>query len=84
MDNKYQKVTEKEENGFHITVQEPNGWYRAWIKNDGCIEFDRFFNDPYPQPEEGIGMSDRIHICDIDDFIERLKALKEIVEANFK
>lgn len=57
-----------------------DGYYRAEVKFDGCIEFYHSFNAPLSTDAcESIlqRLIDQIHICDIDDMIARLQGLKE-------
>ena len=64
---------------FSFTLEDPEGWYSAYIKKDGCIDFSRFFNRPLSDPRvDSDDDIDRIHICDLDDLIERLKAIRTV------
>lgn len=62
-----------------LEIKDPEGWYYARVKWDGCIHFNRYFNMPKEmqekEPEEN-RMDDYIHICSVDDMIQRLQALK--------
>ena len=64
-----------------LSLREPDGWYRASVRSDGCLELYRHFNDPDPKTKE----SDiaQMHICDLDDFIRRLEALRETAKVHF-
>ena len=71
-----------------LNLTDPEGWWRVFIKWDGCFELDHFHNYPltdpvYDDPESEHNDWDRMHICDIDDMIERLTALKEMAEKHF-
>lgn len=68
---------EKESNEWTLEVQDPDGWYCATVKFNGCIHLNKFYNIPLPRVEDENQLSDYIHYCDIDDEIERLKQLKE-------
>jgi len=58
--------------------EDPDNWYRAEVCWDGCIEFYRAFNSPLSSEKEyPEQLIDNIHICQIDDMIERLQALKK-------
>ena len=46
------------------------GTRRAWVKEDGCIEW----HDAY---------DGRIHVCDLDEEIARLQSLREAVKETF-
>jgi len=69
-----------------LEIQEPGGWYSASLKWDGCIDFNRYYNDPkYYQeahPSDN-NLSDYLHICDIDDMIKRLEKLRDIGKKHF-
>ena len=67
-----------------LVVQDPEKWYDADVRSDGCIDFTRYFNFPLDWPERDEDDVDcYIHICDIDDFIARLKALKQMAIEHF-
>jgi hypothetical protein len=55
-----------------LDLEDPDGWYYASVKWDGCIHLYRCWNEPHSEEER-----DYYHICDIDYEIERLQALKE-------
>ena len=62
------------------------GWYRAYVKWDGCIEFYRAFNVPFTLQEADhvlVEDEDQIHICDIDETIELLQGLKKVAIEKF-
>jgi len=51
-------------------VVSPKGWWEATLRYDGCVQFRRYFN--VPMAEE----VDDIHLCDLDETIKRLEALR--------
>ncbi|WP_299831370.1 hypothetical protein [uncultured Metabacillus sp.] len=56
------------------------------FKWDGCIDYRRYYNgfkvdDEYS--EEKANNTDYIHICEIDDMIEKLQEIKKIAQENF-
>lgn len=61
-----------------LEVIDPEGWCKASVKWDGCIHFDKFYNAPYPDGER-----EYMHICDLDDLIKRLQALKLEAQKHF-
>jgi len=69
-----------------LELKDPEGWYSAVVKWDGCIHLYRYFNSPMGSEyhkethDENI---DYIHICDVDDMIARLVALKEKALGHF-
>jgi hypothetical protein len=50
---------------------------KAWIKWDGCVEYENTFNSAYDSPYHKDEDEQGIHICDIDAFVADLLALKE-------
>lgn len=64
---------------------DPEGWYSARVKWDGCVDFYRYMNIPLERRE--LGEEDEcdcyIHICNIDDMIKRLEALREQATAYY-
>ncbi len=56
-----------------LELKDPEGWYSAIVRFDGCIHLHRCYNKPYSFDSKD---SDYIHIFYIDDMIERLKAIK--------
>ena len=51
-------------------------WYKAAVKWDGCIHFNRAYNEPFNNNPRDSDNEDYIHICDIDEYIEILQKLK--------
>ena len=66
-----------------VSADMPNVWYSAFVKWDGCIELIRYFNVPRDLAPERGDDYDQIHICDIDETIERLQALKTAAIEHF-
>jgi len=71
-----------------LQVEDPEGWYGAIVKWDGCIHFDAYANVPIHErtgdpKEEHRELVDYIHICDIDDMIARLQDLREVAVSHF-
>jgi len=64
-----------------LEVKDPEGWWSAVVKKDGCVHLNRYYGSPMSDQNEN--ETDYIHICDIDDAIERLKALKQMALAHF-
>ncbi len=77
--------------GTHRLTLRMDGWNWAEVKWDGCIDYYRVVNDPIPDgvtelppEEEPAGrLIDYMHICDIDEEIERLQKLKAAAIAFF-
>ena len=66
------KDEEEASNEYVLHLTSPDlFYYTARVKEDGCVDFHRYFNKD--TASEGC---DSIHLCDIDDEIARLQALK--------
>ena len=72
------------ESEYLLTLLEPNQWFRADIKWDGCVHFYRSHNNTPLDIIKDLQNVDYIHICDIDDMILRLQELKRLATAHFK
>lgn len=72
-----------------LQVRDPAGWYSAYVRWDGCIGFYRLYNNPLPEGAEAEQARweeddhDYLHICDLDDEIARLQALREAARQHF-
>lgn len=78
-------VPEKTEDHW-LEVVDPDGWYSAVVKWDGCVHFRRYHNIPLqdrPSGKEHMELEDYLHMCDIDEEIERLQKLKEAALKHF-
>jgi hypothetical protein len=74
-----------------LDFRDERGSYSGFIKWDGCLELYQFFNEPLKPGElhrttesHRYACDDGIHICDIDDMIERLQSLKRLAIAHFE
>lgn len=77
------EVDESKTKDHWLQVRDPDGWWRATCKWDGCVELHRFFNDPDtadPHDEDDV---DNLHICDLPAFIKRMQALLEMAQEFF-
>lgn len=65
----------------------PGSWWKADIRWDGCIHFSHAGNAPfhplYENREAAHACDDYIHICDLDEMIARLQALKVAAQDHF-
>lgn len=68
-----------------LVLTDPDGWWRASIRPDGCMELDRYFNKPLTTilAENEEADWDRMHVCDVDDLIERLTQLRGLMITHF-
>ena len=77
MSTEWEIIPEKTDR-LWLEVKEPDGWYTAICKWDGCVHFYRYHNVPYPQPEDDkMALDDYIHYCSLDEEIERLTKLRD-------
>lgn len=76
-------VIEEKSTDTWLELKDPDGWYDAVVKWDGCIHFRRYFNDPMDHPNRKSEDQDYLHICDIDETIKRLQSLKEAALNHF-
>lgn len=66
-----------------LEVKDPDDWYYATVRDDGCLEFMRFFNLPLSFEDRDPDDVDQVHICEIDEWIRRLEALKAVAVKYF-
>ena len=66
-----------------LELKDPDGWYQATVRWDGCIHYERVYNAPLPITGEHPQSSDYIHFCDIDSEIERLEKLRDMAREFF-
>ncbi len=67
-------------------------WAAATVKWDGCIHFNKAGNVPFSEeygsptsnkPRDSAACDDYIHICNLDDFIRKLLALRKTCKKYF-
>ena len=79
----------KTEDGTVISIVVVDKEYReahVSFKWDGCVDYNKFSNGYTVDDEDSKSKAesaDYIHICDIDDMIEKLQEIKKIAEENF-
>lgn len=81
-ENKWVVVAEKTKPHWLELVEYFDGrvYHRASAKWDGCIHFTTWGNDGETESDHG----SYIHICEIDDIIDRLQRLKVAAAEHFK
>lgn len=82
MEKKFWKITKAEDHW--LEVEDPEGWYSATIKWDGCVHFNRYFNEPMHSPSRSDEDIDYIHYCDLEQEIRRLQALLDMGREHYK
>jgi len=75
------EVEEDHAAALWMKFQDPEGYYRAIVKWDGCTEFYHSWEATWPLDDDVD--YDHFHICKIDDLIARLQTLKEIAMKHF-
>lgn len=65
------QVTEQQ-----LTLRDPQGWFQALAHDDGCVDLYRYFETPQGQNPQNDEECCYLHVCDLDEMIERLEALR--------
>jgi hypothetical protein len=78
--NEWQVSPEPDPVSEWLSIEDPDGWWEARVRRDGCFELYRGFNEPHSTDGENW---EQIHICDLDDLITRLQALKAMAQSHF-
>lgn len=66
---------------FRLYLRDPYGRWDATVRSDGCVEMNQY-DGPYPvETDRGMYETEhdnyeRIHICDLDEYIKRLQSLQ--------
>lgn len=81
---------DKPHDEYWIEFRDPDGWYEAIVKWDGCIHLYRAANVPFDDvsghsegPRGKEACDSYVHICDVDDMILRLQSLKKAAQTHF-
>lgn len=77
------ELTPDQPYSFVLTFASGDGFRMARVKSDGCIDYYRYHNEPY-DGSSPTQLEDYLHICNIDEEIARLQALKAAAEQAFK
>ena len=79
--------TYKSEEGRMISISLVDSTYenaKVYMKWDGCLDYRKYSNGATVYDENVRNDDvDYIHICDINDMIERLQEIKKIAKENF-
>ena len=63
-----------------LELRDPEGWWEAFVKWDGCGEVYQALNVPFTiearANRHGSAIVQSFHFCNVDDLIARLYALK--------
>ena len=66
-----------------MTIADPDGWFKAQVRWDGCVHLNIASNTPFTEPDRRTDCDDYIHICELDDMITRLQSIKTIAIEHF-
>jgi len=66
-----------------LEIADPEGWWSAIVKWDGCIDLRRYINRSLHEPDRKPDDVDDLHICELDELIRRLEALRERARQHF-
>jgi hypothetical protein len=80
---KFVKVREYEGSKNVVLEDEEYGYDEVTLKWDGCVDYRIGFNGVKASEDNTGENSQYIHICDIDEMIEKLQALKEYGKKHF-
>ncbi len=83
MNEQWEIVPEKSKE-YLLEIKDPDGWYYAQVKWDGCVQYFRYYNTPMGVDIENDKDCDYIHICSVDEEIARLQALKRMAYKYFE
>ena len=80
----FKKIKEYEKTRNVILEDEEYGYDEVTLKWDGCIDYRIGHNGVKPSEDPTGDDTDYIHICDIDEMIKKLQALKEYGKKHFQ
>lgn len=75
MHNDHQDWEVIEKTAYYIKLRSKCGYYQAFVKADGCVDLIRSYNAPFSESETRDWTN--IHICDLNDFLQRLEGLAD-------
>lgn len=81
--NMYKKVKVYEGSNNVVLEDEQFGHEEVTLKWDGCIDYMMSFNGFKPSEDTTGENTQYLHICDIDEMIEKLQALKKYGKEHF-
>ena len=79
------EVDEPETNEVRLTLHDPEDWYKADVRWDGCVHFYQASNKPMSEQAFNLNNPDisYLHICYIDDLIKRLQDIQTKAKEHF-
>lgn len=58
-------------------------WVECSVKSDGCIHYNQCSNLPFGDVDQEENDIEYLHICDLDNFIERMIKLRDKAKEHF-
>jgi len=80
----YKQIKVYEGSNNVVIEDEEYGFTEVTLKWDGCIDYRIGWNGIKPCEDETGYNTNYIHICDIDEMIEKLQAIKDYGRNHFK
>jgi len=77
MQQKLWEVDQSKTDEYLLELHDPEDWYKAGVRWDGCIHFYQSMNRRLNEQDPNSLDVSYIHICYIDDFIKRLQEIKQ-------
>lgn len=60
---------------YVLHLRDPENWYEAGVKWDGCVNFYQGMNERLPEQIVNLDDMQYIHICDLEVHIKRLQEI---------
>jgi len=81
----YWIIDKKKTKEYWLEANDPEGFYKAIVKWDGCTHFNDYGSVPrQTDPKLKEQFEQYYHICDLRTLIERLQELYEIAKNHFQ
>ena len=92
MTDKYWQIIPHQSSDHWLQLWSPDGWWRAYVKPDGCVGLNRYHNTAVSLEEASESLNikiehprlvDHLHICELDDTISRLESIEKLAQKRF-
>jgi hypothetical protein len=85
MQHELWEVDQANTNEYVLELHDPDDWYKADVRRDGCVHLYQSSNRRLSEQEVNLSNPDvsYIHICYIDGFIKRLQNIKQKAMEHF-
>jgi hypothetical protein len=77
MQHEIWEVDQSKTNEYVLELHDPEDWYKANVRWDGCVNLYQAYNKPLPEQINNLDDISYIHICDLDTLIKRLQDIKQ-------